>query len=213
MAKEKREQIAPIIPDINRDEVKNRALGTPSLDFFAFGRFRCALKLWDFFTSDLGSHFYKAEFTVLEIDPDMSELAQKYNKCEKLENGGMKFLASKDKSEKRLQLGDRVSMLFPVGRSADAKDPNRTVRDDDKIAVFVATVHKTTKGAPGYNGIDALKKLNERKKIDSDAVQFVFDRRPNEVEKEIKDPETGAVLKTYMKCFSNDSFEIVPAAA
>jgi hypothetical protein len=213
MAKEKKEQCAPIIPDVNRDEVKNRQLGTPSLDFFAFGRFRCALKLWDFFTSDLGAHFYKAEFTVLEIDADMSELAQKYNKCVLLENGGMKFLASKDKSEKRLQLGDRVSLLFPVGRASDLKDPSRTIRDDDKIAGFIATIHKTTKAAPGYDGIASLKKLNELKKIDSDAVQFIFDRRPNEVEKEIIDPETNQVMKTYFKCFSRDSFEIVPAAA
>src|SRR5688572_26046633 len=203
-----KEAVAPIIPDLNRKEVRDRKDRLDALDFNAFGRFRCALRLWDFFVGDKGGKFYKAEFVLLGIEPDASELAVKTNKLVVLEDG-MQFAKSKDKTTTILRVGERSQLLFNVQRGGTATDPKREERDDAVLADFVATLFKTKKNAPGYDSVESLKELNKVKKFDSDALQFVIVRRPQEVEKELKDPESGAILKTYKQVYSRDSFEIV----
>lgn len=208
----KKDQCAPIIPDVNRPEVRDRKDRIDALDFNAFARLRCALRLWDFFTGDTGNHFYKAEFVILELTPDTSEVATKTNGLSVSPDGVMTFRKSVKAGVgpmTTLRVGERCSLLFPVNRGGTSTDPSRQDRDDATLTNFVATIFKQKRG-PGFDGVAALKQLNERKKFDNDALQFVIQRSPQETEKELKDPETGAVIKTYMKVFSRDAFEIVP---
>lgn len=201
-------QVAPIIPDLNRAEVLDRGSRVEGLDFNAYGKFRCAFYFWDFFTGKKGGHYYTAEFMLLSVEPDLSELAVKYNKCQPLEGGGMQFIGSKDKAPKTLKPGDRVKLLFPVARAGTATDPGKPARDDDAIALFVAAVHGVKKG-PQFDGVAALKKLNEVKKFEDSPKMFDLVRSPDESTKELKDPETQAILKTYKVCFAKDKFGIV----
>jgi hypothetical protein len=212
MAKTEKPQCAPIIPDLNRPEVRDRKTRIDALDFNCFARLRCALRLWDFFTGDKGGHFYKAEFVVLAIEPDLSELAVKTNGAT-FADGCMTFRKSVKAGvgpQTTLRVGERCSLLFPVARAGTATDVSRADRDDETIANFVATIYKQKRG-PGFDGVAALKELNEKKKFDHDFLQFDLSRRPSEVDRDLTDPETGAVLKTYKKVFSRDNFEIVAA--
>ncbi len=219
MSNAEKKNIAPIIPDLNRKDVKERQFGTPAVDFAAFCRFRGALKLWDFIVTDLNATFYKAEFTVLELLPDLSELATKGIVKDGKQvakgndgvaiDGGFQFVSSKKRQLTTMRVGDRLALLFPVGRQGDAKDPGKPVRDDDRISTFIATVLKKTKGDPSYDGVAELKRMNELKKFEHDALQFWFNRVPREYDASIVDPETKAILKEVTKIGSDDKFEIV----
>src|SRR5688572_32016160 len=99
MSNAEKKNIAPIIPDLNRKEVKERQFGTPAVDFAAFCRLRGALKLWDFIVTDLNATFYKAEFTVLELLPDLRDREEHTSELQSQSNLVCRLLLEKKKKK------------------------------------------------------------------------------------------------------------------
>lgn len=109
--------VVPFIPDLNREKVTKRTVGTPFFERDAYGVYKLALKHFRFEPGNKNNPYFRADCVILESNNET------WSK------------------------GRDASIYFATGRSGTATDPGKPDRDDAYLANFVRTVFKVERGA------------------------------------------------------------------
>ena len=106
----------PVIPDLDREEVRKRSQGTDLLGWEDFGDFTFALRQFQFRPGTKKNPHYYATFKILT-----STCATR-------------------------EVGTETSLMFHVNRPGTSTDPDKPARDDAYLASFIRAVFKVPRG-------------------------------------------------------------------